>query len=369
MRRRLAAALGAILALALAGCGSDGDDTAERAAVPDGFFGVTPQNALTDDDFARMAEGGVETLRVLLPWNAVDPGPETDDLDFSTIDPVIANAARHGIEPLVYLAGMPTWAAALDGCETGCGGIPAPQSPQTLAAWRELVAAASERYGPGGTLWREQPELPEQPVRLWQIWNEQNSATFFAPNPDVEAFARMLTAAEAELRKRDPEATVILGGLQPAPLGSKRRAIPAWDFLRQLYEIDGIAERFDGVAIHPYAAQVDGVAAELETIHREIERSGDDAGIWVTEIGWSSGDGAHPLERGPEQQADRLSDAYTLMADNQEEWNLRGVFWFSWRDRTTDAVCEWCAYSGLFEQDALEPKPAWDALTAFTGGS
>ena len=46
---------------------------------------------------------------------------------------------------------------------------------------------------PEGSFWSEHPELPALPIRAWQIWNEQNSPTFFAPKPSVRAYARMLT--------------------------------------------------------------------------------------------------------------------------------------------------------------------------------
>ena len=315
-----------------------------------------------------MAEGGVGTVRVLLPWNVVDPTPAPDDFDFSSIDPVIASAARSGVEPLLFIFGIPQWAMALDGCEDGCGGVPAPSSEETITAWGDLAAAASERYGPGGELWREYPELPENPVRKWQIWNEQNSGAFFAPEPDIELFARMLTAAESEISRRDRGATVILGGLQPVPLGGKRLAVPAPEFLQRLYAIDGIEDRFDGVAIHPYAAKAANVAAAVEAVHAAIGRAGDDASVWVTEIGWSSGAGESHLERGPEGQAGLLSESFDLLLERRLEWDLRSVVWFSWRDRATDPVCDWCAYSGLFAESALEPKPAWEALTALTGG-
>jgi hypothetical protein len=89
----------------------------------------------------------------------------------------------------------------------------------------------------------------------------------------------------------------------------------------------------------------------------------------VTEIGWSSGTGENPLERGPDEQAARLTEAYALLTDRRDEWNLESVIWFSWRDRVTDPVCDWCAYSGLFAEAGLEPKPVWEALMGFTGGS
>lgn len=363
----MALALVAVLVLiAAAGCGSNETD---EPPVPAGFYGVTPQGAPADEDFARMADGGIETVRVLLSWTAVDPTSQADDFDFSSLDPIIAGAAEHGVEPLIFLAGIPNWAPELAACGSDCSGLPAPSSPETIEAWSRFAGAASERYGPGGDLWSEHPELPEQPVRTWQIWNEQNSPTFYLPRPDVDSYARLLIAAESEIRRRDPGATVILGGMHATPLGGEPPALTATAFLRELYEVDRIERHFDGVAVHPYAAQLTKVTSQLEAIDAEIARAGDDASLWVTEIGWSSATSENPLARGPEGQAERLTEAYQLLTERREQWNVRAVVWYSWRDRTADPACDWCAYSGLFAEDALEPKPAWEALTAFTGGS
>jgi hypothetical protein len=372
--RRVAAPLGALLALAaaaaLAGCGGS-DEPEEPPGVPSApkeFYGVMPQSELADADFERMAEGDVGTLRLFLPWAAVDPTAKPGDFDFSFFEPLMAGAARAGVEPLVYIAGMPEWAMARDGCESDCGTL-APRSPETIEAWREFAAAAAERFGPDGDFWRENPDLPERPVRQWQIWNEENSPTFYAPKPDVEGFARLLIAAEEEIRKRDESATVLLGGMFGTPFKGKPPALTAVEFLRQLYAIDGIERRFDGVAVHPYAAQLDKVDSQLQTLRDEIDRAGDDASLWVTEIGWSSGEGPNPLDRGLEGQAERLTEAFTLFAERRQEWDLKTVVWFSWRDLAGQTICDWCPGSGLFAEGGLEPKPAWEAFTSFSGGS
>ncbi len=324
---------------------------------------MVAQGPLAEDDFARMEEGGIETIRVVVPWGAVAPGSADDDLDFAAIDPVIEQAARHGIEPLVNLLGTASWAAAADGCAEDCGGLPAPSSAETIAGWRDFVAAAGERYGPAGAFWRERPDLPEEPVRKWQIWNEPNATAFFAPEPDPQHFARLLEVAESEIRGRDPGATVILGGMHAhAP----PQTVAAAGFLRDLYEIDGIEAHFDAVAVHPYAGDPAQVGAQMDAMAAEISRAGDDASLWVTEIGWASSDGADALEKGPEGQAANLTAAYEQLIERRAEWSLQGVVWFSWRDQTHDPVCKWCPHSGLFTE-TLEAKPAWEALTTFTG--
>jgi hypothetical protein len=327
---------------------------------------VVAQGPLSETDFERMDEGGIGFVRVVVPWGTVDPGAREADFDFAAIDPVVEGAARNGLEPLLDLIGTAPWAAELDGCADDCGGLAAPRSPETIAGWAELAAAASERYGPGGTFWREHPDVPEVPVRTWQIWNEQNATAFYAPQPDPAGFARLVVAAETEIRARDSGATVILGGMHA---DAPPQTPPATGFLRSLYEIDGIEEHFDGVAVHPYAGDPDQVPAQLDAMKSEIDRADDDASLWVTEIGWASSEGEDSLEKGPEGQADSLTAAYEQLTERREEWNLQGVVWFSWRDQTENPVCKWCPYSGLFTEDTFEPKPAWEALTEFTGGS
>jgi hypothetical protein len=46
----------------------------------------------------------------------------------------------------------------------------------------------------------------------------------------------------------------------------------------------------------------------------------------------------------------------------QRRFRLRGVFWYSWRDRPSgESHCSWCNYSGLRTKDGAA-KPAWGAF-------
>jgi hypothetical protein len=300
----------------------------------------------------------------------IDPTAE-DDYAFADYDGIVLSAARNGIEVLPFLFGTPDWVAqSLDGedCGTDCDGF-APRSDAALGAWREFVAAVVERYGPDGSLWEEHPDVPARPIRAWQIWNEQNSPTFYEPQPDVAGYARLLDEAAEEIRTRDPEAKVILGGMFGTPGGGEVPAFEAWDYLRELYEIEG-AGGFDGVAVHPYAAHLEKVELQIERMREEIEAAGDgDTSLWITEIGWASAGSKNPLNRGLEGQAASLTEAFQYLIEMRDAWNIENVTWFSWRDIDV-SICDWCATSGLFPQESLElPKPAWEAFTAFTGGS
>ena len=369
MRRAGVAAAIAIAAI-LAGCGSDGGGpaTTPAPAAPRSFFGVAPQGQLTDADYARMGQGKVGTLRIFLPWGLIES--IKGEYGFGNYDQLVLGAARNDIDVLPFLFGTPNWVAQeLDGedCGTDCDGF-APRSEAALSAWSNFVAAAVDRYGPDGSLWEENPDVPKRPIRAWQIWNEQNSPSFYEPKPDVAAYAKLLDAAAAQIRERDPEAKVILGGMFGTPFAGERPAYSAWEYLRQLYAIEG-TDGFDGVAAHPYAAHLEKVQVQVERMREEIEAAGDDASLWITEIGWASSGADVPLNRGVEGQAQALTESFGYFLDMRDDWDIQSVIWYSWRD-IEESICDWCAGSGLFPVDSLDdPKPAWDAFTGFTGGS
>ena len=63
-----------------------------------------------------------------------------------------------------------------------------------------------------------------------------------------------------------------------------------------------------------------------------VEAGDDDGEIWVTEIGWSSGTGENPLERGEQGQAERLAEAIDYFLSVRDDFNIQNVTWFAWRD-------------------------------------
>ncbi|MDX6581470.1 MAG: polysaccharide biosynthesis protein PslG [Solirubrobacterales bacterium] len=374
MRSLFAAVTAAgILALAVvaAGCGeSTGgvEPPPPPPQAPRDFFGVVPQGLLNEADLNRMAEGRVGTIRLVIPWGTLDPSAKPDEGDFSTIDPIVLQAAEHGIRLLPTIYGTPDWVAEeLDhrSCAPTCASF-APRSPAALAAWAAFLGELVDRYGPNGTIWGQHPEVTPKPVRAWQIWNEQNSPTFYQPAVDPASYAALLKAASTAITDRDQGAEVILGGM----FGTPPPGEPAWDFLRQLYSIDDTRDYFDAVAAHPYAAREVGIEPQVRKLRDEIVRAGDrDAGIWITEVGSSSDTGPNPLELGPDGQADQLREAFDFFLRHRVAWNIEGVTWYSWRDSSDPNQCDWCPGSGLFEEDSLTPKPAWKAFASFTGGS
>jgi polysaccharide biosynthesis protein PslG len=332
-----------------------------------------PQGPLTTADSERMGDAKVGTLRFEIFWAAIDPTPAPDDYNWTASDEVVANAARNGVAVLPFIAGTPPWVLALDGreCEPDkCPGYP-PKSKEALAAWRGFLADAVDRYGPGGEFWDLNPSVPEVPIRDWQMWNEQNSQSFWRPKPDVKAYARLLDASHRAITGADRGARVILGGMFGTPLGGQKPAIAAWDFLAKLYRRPGVKHDFDGVAAHPYGSKLDKVLAQVELLRAEMKEAGDaKTDLWITEVGWASGGAPSPLNRGIAGQADRLDEAFSYFVKNRKRLGIANVTWYSWRDNSATGIglCEWCPRSGLLNEDGTT-KLSYDAFTEFTGGS
>lgn len=332
-------------------------------AVPRGFFGIAPQTPLSDDDFARMQAGGVETIRVPVSWAATQRTPRSD-YDWGGLDAAMTDAAQRGIGILPVLGTSPGWA-------TGNWRRMPVDGGRARRGWAEFVRAAVERYGPGGEFWAEHGPgtdrpLPPTPIRAWQIWNEENFFYFVKP-VSPGRFARLLAITRPAIRRADPRAEIVLGGLFGAPKQGMPRALDAVDFLDQLYRRGGVKANFDAVALHPYAADVAELRRQVEAVRATMARHGDRrSGLYLTEVGWGSAYNPKTVafEVGLQGQARELRGAYRYLIANHGRLKLRQVDWFTWKD--VPGACNFCDSSGLFRASAkFRPKPAWRAFVSF----
>lgn len=355
------------------------------AAVPPRFFGIAPQDRLTEDDAARMSRGGIESVRLPIAWSAIQPR-RTSDYEWDAVDAQVEFAARNGMEVLPVLYHAPRWATG-DSTRLPVG------TASQRTAWKKFLTAAVERYGPEGEFWEPDPveeartacsvcpeqasglvsrvaaDTPPTPIRIWQIWNEENFFYFTKPASPTR-YARLLKVSRPAIRTVDPAAKVILGGLFGNPKERPPRAMPATRFLAKLYAVPQIKAYFDGVALHPYSADTAGVRKLSEAIRQIMRRNGDArTGFYITEVGWGSeANSSIAFEKGPRGQARELRRAYGYLVANQRRLNLKAVYWFSWKDAPT-SPCVYCDSVGLFRAGSgYTAKPAWFSFVRFTGG-
>ena len=357
----------AIAALVLLACASTA-----AAATP--FWGVVPQSTPTANQFQRLQRGGVGSIRIAIPWASIQSS-EGAAADWSSIDPLVRGAALAGVEVLPFLSGAPSWAVEPVGVG---GGAQAPKSlpVKTEAqrdAWAEFVRLAVARYGPDGSFWAANPDVPKLPIRIWQIWNEENFK-YFVAQPSPGDYGKLVRISHTALKEADPGAKIVLGGLFARPREAQFKSKPprayfATDFLTEMYRrTPGIRAMFSGIALHPYSYGYRELTPEIESV-RTVLRANHDGGkgIWITELGWSSGrpeaaNGFNGYEKGRQGQAHQLSGAFRLLSEKRRPWHLQRVFWFSLTD--APGTCNFCDGSGLFGP-GFSPKPAWQAFVKF----
>jgi Beta-galactosidase len=336
---------------------------AAAQALPRGFFGIVPQTAIGKRDMARMRSGGVETIRLMVSWAAVQP-TRTSGYDWSGLDQQVALAAEDRLEVLPFLFATPAWLSR------DFRRMPVDNRRQRQA-WEQFVGAAVERYGRRGEFWTEhgpgsKRPLPRLPIRAWQIWNEENFF-YFADPVSPSRYARLLAIAHRAMNRADPRADLILGGLFGNPGEGPPRALDAVDFLYRLYRVRGVKADFDAVALHPYAADTGVLASLVEGVRRTMARHGDRrSGLYLTELGWGSQNDPQivSFEVGLHGQARELRRAYRYLLARRHRFNLKQVDWFTWKDAT--GTCSFCDSTGLFRRGAgFRPKPAWHALVSF----
>lgn len=329
---------------------------AAAGRAPAGFIGISPQDHPNERDYRLMEGAGVRSVRLPLYWTQVEPvRPFLGERDWTAFDTGVKLAARHEMRVLPVVGGSPSWIAAEPRLE--------PAFAWQRRAWASFLRAAVRRYGAGGAFWDENPDLPYFPVRLWELWNEQNIVTFGRANPEL--FALLLRVGGRTLHAADPNAKVILGGLFGRPLQIPPN-VSSGEFLHRVYRARRVKRHFDGVALHPYVADAWAMRAQILNLRR-VMRIHRDRGtpLYVTELGWGSDSFETRWERGWAGQARELDQAFRMLSNNRRRWRIGGVWWFSLTD--LDGACQFCDSAGLLTK-ARKPKPSWYRFNEWTGG-
>jgi hypothetical protein len=317
--------------------------SAGAAKVPADFFGVMADGPLLyngfDDqgEFDLMQRSGVQTIRMAMPWSAMEAQP--GQYDFSTTDPVVAQAATHGFAALPTVTFAPDWAARHPGNSNS-----PPEGTQNYANFMTVLV---QRYGPNGTFWAQHPELPVRPIREWQIWNEPNQPVFnWSDQPFAHDYVDLLRAARGAVKAADPGAKIVLAGL----VGT------SWSALAQVYKAGGKG-LFDYVAIHPFTLEPKNVLKILDKVRATMQRYHDSGRkMFITELTWPAAKGfaltrTYGYETTSAVQAVKLGQIVPLLVANRRALRLERVYWYTWISSAPDPTNDPFSYSGLRQLD------------------
>jgi hypothetical protein len=322
--------LGLVLAAALCAVASPAAGAAERQ-VPERFFGVMWDGDIQDApaslqsaQWPLMAQSGVETARAMFNWEVAQP-KATRPPSFAYTDALVAGATAHGVELLPIVHHTPRWARLVKHRAS---------VPRNVDDYVRYVTALVQRYGPNGSFWAEHPELPAQPIRVWQIWNEPQLHWQLQPHEGWQKrYGKMLRESTKAIRAIDPGARVVLAGL----------ANRAWDAIAKLYSHGGIAGHYDIAALHMYSSRAGDFPEVLRRFRKALDRVGArDVPIWVTEVGASASRGAvkaepavRYLQTTHKGMAKLISTTFRNFAGVRAKYGLERVYWYTWTSAYT----------------------------------
>lgn len=222
----------------------------------------------------RVAQLGVKLVRRDFLW--ADLEPSAGAFDFAKEDAAVDDSVARGITTIGLLAYNTPWAAP-------GGDVDAPPDPQKFAAFAEATA----RHFAGR-------------VDAWEIWNEPNAGwRFWHPREDGGAYAQLLVAAYAAIKRGNPRATVLTAGFYYHYQGVVQDAI---GFVEDAFTaVPDLYKSFDVLALHPYTrfqsaappessdAQEVPVALMVSRMRALLDYYGARSQpIWATEYGFSA---------------------------------------------------------------------------------
>jgi hypothetical protein len=203
-------------------------------------------------------------------------------------------------------------------------------------------------------------------VHAYEIWNEPNIAVFWAPRPNPARYAQLLKLAYVAVKRSDPSAEVVSGGL--APYGSYGESDPTHmnplTFLERMYA-SGAHGSFDALGWHPSCYPY-GLAFAPWSAWSQMSRTSPSARsimkahadgakqIWATEFSYPTGNAAASVSEGA--QAALIRKTFNALA----RWRWAGpAFVYSYRDDGPDRR-DLEENFGVVHHD-FSPKPSYRA--------
>jgi polysaccharide biosynthesis protein PslG len=325
-----------------------------------GFVGVTAQDILLGNSTFRqcslnaLARAHVGVLREVFYWAGIETAP--GEYQFGPQDDYVADAARRKMSVLPVLLWAPDFRSTAPGSGRRHGFYP-PRNPSEMGAFAAVLA---KRYGPNGSFWQANPQLPYYPITSWQIWNEPNLPVYWADGPNPAAYAALLRGAADGLHSVDPQAEIVTAGL---PYSADRRTMSPEKFLKGMYAAGGRGA-FTTLAVHPYSDTVKRMVVALARMRRVMVRNGD-AGvpIWVTEVGWATSGPRSVFTVNRKRQAQLIAQTARVLSHQRRRLRLRGFVIYNVRDSKPTAGDHdfWAFHAGLFDLEG-RAKPAVKSL-------
>ncbi|MDQ2787587.1 MAG: cellulase family glycosylhydrolase [Chloroflexota bacterium] len=330
-------------------------------------WGLSSDPAFRDKVYANVQGAGFGWMRQQVQWAAIEPQKGNYGNDTTAqLDQFVSGASAKGLKVLLSVVKSPDWVGAK-------GGLPTKTQDFT-----DFMGFLTQRY--------------KGKVEAYEIWNEENYAVETGGTVNVAAYLPVLKAGFQAVKKTDPKAVVVFGGLTPTGVNDPSIALNDVEYLRQIYALNGgeIKQYYDVLGAHPgsncnppdnsYPANPQGCdvsgtgKADFSTDDSfyfkrilDLRKVMEDAGegntkMWLTEFGWTTANQAKGYEYGAfvseQQQAQYLVRAFELgksypWVGVMFVWNLN----FATITPPSDEKYPWAVLKSDWS-----PRPAYTAL-------
>jgi hypothetical protein len=295
---------------------------------------------------------GVKWSREEMPWANLEPDRK-GIYNWSAYDPWILDLLGSRINIIGVIQTTPYWASGVPKTDPDWYWY----APTNLEDFADFAYAAALHY--------------KGKIKVWELWNEPDVDITFkcrGCNP-VTTYAKMLELGYAAIKRADPSAIVLVGGLSVHDHNNQGMA-----FLEQVVRASGGKLNFDVLSIHPYMPDrhpestdpktvVQNFPYRLENAYKWLQAHGAPTKeIWITENGYSTCTACGNLGVSEEEQAVRLVrlHAIAMAAPNVTHFN-----YFQMKDKFNGGASDLWGNMGILRND-LSPKPAYRAYKTLT---
>ncbi len=319
--------------------------------VPVGLCEDYPEETTTLEiikkDMELLKRTNVDLLRISFGWDAIEA--EKDSYDWLFWDDYVKMAAdEYGITLIPYVCYTPLWNSRGD----------------TLWFWNDQPLDFNEF----GEFMFDLVTRYKDYIKTWELWNEPDLDIYWDTG-DVGAFAEFIKIGADAVRRADPEAKVVLGGM----------AYHTY-FLEELFKVHGLSPYIDIVNIHNYfetwsEKPVEDIGQNINDMYAVIEKYGNNQALWMAEVGYSTFrqgtyvsevyHAYYDYEHTPEYQA---VDLFKRLMLSVAEEKLSAIAWYEIKDLQPADEVIGDNYNnrhlGIAYAD-FSPKPAESALVFF----
>ena len=227
-------------------------------AIGDDYFDATSSPERVERHMRVARDVGARYLRCAFTWNAIEKAQRQYDWPFW--DRLVNAAERAGNGLIPYVAYTPEWAALV---KQDFWTQP-PLDPQLYA---DFMYQAALRY--------------RGRIHAWEIWNEPDNREYWRGS--AAEFARMVELASVAIRRADPAAVLVLGGMSLGPS----------EFFQSLIREQHVDRYVDVIATHGYPESWGQLRTErqyrewITAMQALIGEGGMGVDFWTNEMGYA----------------------------------------------------------------------------------